>query len=361
MKDGFRKKNGKLEYRFYHQGKRHSVVGSTEKECKAKAGKLILEASKGLKQDAKSITWAEYVQEWLKVKEVTVKQSSYFSYQKKLKMLSDLDTKKMVDIDRRDILALQSKLAKKYSTSTTNWLITTVRHIFDEAIADYIIERNPAMKIKALKRKEPKAIETIHRAFTRDEQEKFFAYARKRNAWYLELCEFMLVTGVRVGEAGALRWKDVVDSIHIDKTIAQVGNSEFVVQSTKTEAGKRNLPLTAAAKDILARQKIKVAEHKGVQFIAPDQLVFYSFSDESCINPKKVDSAIECFCKGAKIDKRSSHALRDTYATRCIQQGMQPNTLKTLMGHTKISMTMDLYAQVQPEDMKEAMAKVNIL
>ena len=46
------------------------------------------------------------------------------------------------------------------------------------------------------------------------------------------------------------------------------------------------------------------------------------------------------------IEYFSPHAFRDTFATRCIEQGMTPHTLKALLGHSKLSMTMDRYAQV---------------
>ena len=56
----------------------------------------------------------------------------------------------------------------------------------------------------------------------------------------------------------------------------------------------------------------------------------------------------------------TSHALRDTFATRCIEQGGNPQTLKTILGHSSYSVTMDLYSQVLPNTRKEEMEKIRI-
>ena len=56
----------------------------------------------------------------------------------------------------------------------------------------------------------------------------------------------------------------------------------------------------------------------------------------------------------------TSHALRDTFATRYIEQGGHPQTLKTLLGHSSFSVTMDLYSQVLPNTRKEEMERIVI-
>lgn len=361
-KNGFTRTEKGYVYRFYVDGKRYSVSGDTEKICRERAKEKEQKLLSGMKKSADVITWAEYCEEWLKYKAITAKESTIHGYKKKLKMLSDLDDKRMQSLDRRDILELQSKLAKKYASSTTNWLISKVKEICESAVADKIIPSNPVVRIQPLQRTEPKATDTIHRALSKDEQTRFFSYAKSKNAWYTELFEFMLVTGVRVGEAGGLKWCDIDDKyIHVHDTVAEVGDNIYKLQRAKTSAAIRDLPLTDSAREILARQKLKLARYKGIAFTAPNRSVFVSFKNGVFINPSMVDSAIELICDKIHMDRISSHAFRDTYATRCILQGMQPNTLKKLMGHTKIAITMDLYAQVKPEDMAEAMSKINIL
>ena len=53
------------------------------------------------------------------------------------------------------------------------------------------------------------------------------------------------------------------------------------------------------------------------------------------------------------------HTTRHTFATRCIEGGMEPQTLKAILGHSSLSMTMDLYAHVLPDAKNEAMSMVS--
>jgi integrase len=65
--------------------------------------------------------------------------------------------------------------------------------------------------------------------------------------------------------------------------------------------------------------------------------------------------------EGKHIDHFTSHALRDTYATRCIEGKMDIKTLQVLMGHEDFNLTMSLYAHVMEDTKQEEMRKVNIV
>ncbi|MBR3401765.1 MAG: tyrosine-type recombinase/integrase [Parasporobacterium sp.] len=60
------------------------------------------------------------------------------------------------------------------------------------------------------------------------------------------------------------------------------------------------------------------------------------------------------------IEPFSSHAFRDTFATRAMESGMNPNTLKEILGHSSIKITLDLYAHVMPNTKAVEMANVKI-
>ena len=61
---------------------------------------------------------------------------------------------------------------------------------------------------------------------------------------------------------------------------------------------------------------------------------------------------------GIEFERITPHTLRHTFATRCIENGMPPQVLKTILGHSKLSMTMDLYSHVLPDTKAEEMKKI---
>lgn len=65
--------------------------------------------------------------------------------------------------------------------------------------------------------------------------------------------------------------------------------------------------------------------------------------------------------KGKTIEHFTAHALRDTFATRYIEQGGNPQTLKTILGHTSLAMTMDLYSHVLPNTKQKEMDSLKIV
>ena len=61
---------------------------------------------------------------------------------------------------------------------------------------------------------------------------------------------------------------------------------------------------------------------------------------------------------GKEFPRITSHVFRHTFATRAIEAGMQPQVLKTIMGHSSLAMTMDLYSHVLPDTKAEEMQKI---
>lgn len=59
-----------------------------------------------------------------------------------------------------------------------------------------------------------------------------------------------------------------------------------------------------------------------------------------------------------EFERITPHTLRHSFATRCIEQGVPPQVLKTILGHSKLSMTMDLYSHVLPDTKAEELKKI---
>ena len=364
MAAGVRKKGNLLEKRFTYEGKRYSVYAPNQKELAIKEQELREQIKNKQYTANRNITLDGYFKEWIKTKEKSVKSTSIYTYEiiYQKRISPALGKRKIVDIERREIIGFQSKLSGELKPKTINYVIDELSSILNGAIIDNIIIKNPCLGVKQLKETE-KATETIHRALTAEEQSAFME--ELKGSFYYEFIAFMLCTGARCGEVAALTWGDIdrkAELIHINKTTTYSKGGQFEVgNSTKTEAGKRDIPLLPNIKEILQKQKDKL---NGIINL-PNKRIFCSCNGDLVrsfmINNEIRSTLARLEEKGIHIDKFTSHALRDTFATRFIEQGGTIQTLKTILGHESYNMTADLYAHVLPNTKKEEMEKVNIV
>ena len=148
--------------------------------------------------------------------------------------------------------------------------------------------------------------------------------------------------GLRIGEILALNSKNVnlrSNYIHVEPTIIRDENGNPKIKNTpKTKKSIRNVPIPEIIKNEIIEQ-IKLADcHK-------EQLLFVS-NTGGYVNPPNANHVLKRICKQLNIENVTSHSLRHTFATRCIESGMKPLALKELMGHSSVSITLDVYTSV---------------
>lgn len=216
--------------------------------------------------------------------------------------------------------------------------------LFGGALENGVVDRNPvtdSVRCNGGLESEPREAMTI-------EEQKAFLGAAGKSRYYLQYA-FVLQTGLRVGELSALRWGDIDmkgRKMRIERTMGRI-NGEWREGPTKSAAGRRTVPLTDEAIRILEAQKAKSKGKKVSQMQYAD-LVFtgkQGFPVTDCA----YDAEAYRYCDIAGIRRISMHILRHTFATRCIEAGMQPKTLQTILGHATIAMTMDTYVHVSDE------------
>ncbi|MFD2794377.1 tyrosine-type recombinase/integrase [Promicromonospora vindobonensis] len=177
------------------------------------------------------------------------------------------------------------------------------------------------------------------RALTKEEALRFLAlldgseYARRNDL--PDLMRFLLATGVRIGEALALEWRDVdLDNrvVQIDWTVSRVRGLGLIRDKVKTETSERTLRLPDWCVELLRRR------HND---IAPDSLVF----------PNSVGRLRDVGNTGKMLRKVrgddfawvKSHTARRTVATLMDGQGLSARTIADQLGHARPSMTQDVY------------------
>lgn len=359
-----RRKDGRLEYRFTLAGRRRSVYGHTAEECLAKADALRLDASQ--RATGGSVTVREYFYTWLNGRAHTIRESTNRGYRERWKRVDAyIGDKRICDLTRRDILHAQAAMRARYGTASVNMSVKIIRAICRSAVMDGLIDSDPSVGVSGLKRTEPKATATIHRALTLEEQNTFMRTA-KAFSYFYPLYALMLQTGMRCGEALALSWRDIDTDkrlIHVTKTVTRNLDGKFVIGSApKTESSNRDIPLTPPMEATLAEQRRIMAEAHGIDAVRDDRRIFLGkLKPGIVIPPAEIYANVRLMTKKAGMRRISTHTLRDTFATRAIEQGMPPNTLKEILGHSSIAMTMDLYAQVMDDEKRRAMESIRIV
>lgn len=363
---GFKQRSdGRIESRFVVNGKRYSCYGSTVKACREKEREMRENIANGAYTQNKNLTLDKYYKEWKNARKGTIKGNTALGNSSRYRnhIKPALGHRKLVDIERREIVQFQQKLAEMMQPSSANAIIVQLKTMLNDAVTEGIMQRSPAAGVKLLK-VEKKAVETYHRALTEEEQKMFMQEVKKE--WLYELIALLLCTGMRVGEVSALTWNDidhVNNVIHVTKTISRTEDGEYTVGTPKSKTSVRDIPMTAAIKDILKSQKEKqdMISSNVVKLSRPVfENLYGGMVFNASVNKAITNTLKRLETQGKNIDHFSAHALRDTFATRYIEQGGSPQVLKTILGHSSLAMTMDLYSHVMPNTKQKEMDNIII-
>lgn len=350
--------------RFTVNGQRYTVYGHTQTECEKRKSEKTDSIRNRMNLDNQRITLEKYYSMWIVEQAKEVKEQTIYNYEKSWFYISKYIGKmKIVDIEKAHVLHMQNKVVAESTTDNANRVVRLCKQILNSAVIDRIIISNPCIGIKNLKSAKPKAVDTNHRALTEEETRLFLQYAGESQ--HNNLFLFLLSTGVRIGEATALTWFDInfdKAEININKTVARVEDGFIISNSAKTESSNRMIPITKDLERILKDQ----FEQNQILFGSKCIYVFPN-NRGGFANYNGVNNSIRAIIKNINKDSPfifphfTAHAFRDTFATRCIEQGMQPQTLKTILGHSSLKMTMDLYAHVMPNTKHEELSKIRFV
>ena len=383
------RKDGRICVQFRYEGKRYSAYGDSSREAEANAELMKAQLIAGVYESAtdrrkrekaereaaafgaRMPTFEQYANEWLNRKSEinSIKGASVCTYNVLFNLIfnAKVDSRRFGDIPldqvtRRDVRNLQRQLfAEKVCSRTTNDCIGKIKTIYKSAIHDdETISKNPASGIEAVGRTESRAVDTIHRALTKEETKLFFETAKKENSRFCNLYMFLLHTGLRCGEAGALYSSDIShDGITVSRTITRTPSGSYVIGSdAKTDAGRRFVPLDPDARVAISDQmNINTALQAG-KVVSIHNRVFRS-ARGLLLNAGTVDKDIAKICEKAGIEKFTAHAFRDTFATRAAESRMEPKQLQSIIGHTDIKTTLNYYVHADKDRKIEQLLAVN--
>jgi integrase len=179
-------------------------------------------------------------------------------------------------------------------------------------------------------------------------------------------------TGLRRGELLGLGWRDLdleAGVVHVQQTLVRVRNHDategdrktrLIFQEPKTEQSRRTIPIPDDIIETLRRHKARQAEERLLMGEAyEDQGLVFCQANGQPIDPRNFTRYFERLLKQAGVPRIRLHDGRHTFATLMLELGETPKTVQTMLGHTKISTTLDIYSHVSLDLEKKAAARLN--
>lgn len=213
--------------------------------------------------------------------------------------------------------------------------------VMGHAVRHQALDRNPVRETSRLEGRRKRG-NSGRRALTRDERIQWLAQLEadeKATRWDLpDLSRFMLATGVRIGEALAVYWADVdLDDgvVCVDFNVVRVRGKGLIRKSTKTEYGERTLPLPSWAVEMLRKRFIE-AEKPTDGPVFPDSL-------GGLRDPSNTRRVLRETRGSAGFAWVTSHVFRKTAATILDEAGLAARLIADQLGHSRPSMTQDVY------------------
>lgn len=333
-------------------GKRHSKRFKSYQECR----KWVAETSEHrfTKDD---ITVEDLYKQWLDNKKYTVKRSTYLNlisrYEKYIGPF--IGRLRLSDVKPFHCQHIFNTMREKGLRSSS---LGEVRHalnnLFTFATDNDLLIQNPLKKsVKSDIGKPQKE----KRVLTKSEQSHLLNTIR--GSTYELQYRLILQTGLRIGEAMGLKVQDIDfehNFLYVRRTLSYDPETHSHYESTpKSESGNRKIPLTPEAVAIL-KEQLKRRSSGAVNLKWKDT-VFLSARGLP-IRHSDYDVALNRICKKANIPKISVHTLRHTFATRCIEANLNPKQLQTILGHSSLKVTMDLYVHPTDEASQEAIQQI---
>ena len=234
----------------------------------------------------------------------------------------------------------------EYSNTLIHKNYGLINAAFERAVTKGYIRINLLDNKEELSKPKSKLKDKKICAFTLQEQNKLIeAISSYENVTYKNIILLALYTGMRSGEILVLKIDNIDFEnklIHIERTLSRNKEAKTIIgDNTKTRNSNRNIAITPIVEEILKEAR--------ANFVFNDERLLFCSNKNGIITNSMINSAFKRFCKKHNIGKKFNvnfHMLRHTYATRCIEFGMQAKVLSKKLGHAKISITLDTYTDV---------------
>lgn len=335
-------------------GKRKSFYGKTRQIVARELATALKARQDGLPLPAERQTLGQFLTGWLESVRPSLRPRTYVRYEQLVRLQATpfigrlLVTRLMPDHLQK---LYAERLEARQSPSSVRQLHAVLHRALGQATRWGMVGRNVADLVSP-----PRVERKEMQALSPEDARKFLDTARgdRLEALYV----IALTTGMRQGELLGLRWR------HVDlegKTVRVSGALQrtaegFVIAEPKTTRSRRQIALTSSAVDSLRRHRVAQAEERLRLGAAWQDLDLVFANEAGGYIPEwglRRGSFLPMLRK-ARLPVIRFHDLRHTAATLMLGRGVHPKVVAEMLGHSQISITLDLYSHVTPTMQREA-------
>lgn len=376
--------DGKYQFKYHINGKPHFVYSwrlePTDPLPKGKKPCLSLrELEKQIGCDldtlydpsCKNMTVYELTERYLATKTgVKYSTKSNYGFVKNLLAKEPFSSNRIGAVKTSDAKLFLIKLqedGKGYSTIKT--VRGVLRPAFQMAVDDDVLRKNPfGFEMATVIVNDS----VTRQAITKEEMRRFLKFVHDDNNYckYYEVVYILFHTGMRISEFCGLTLSDIDlenNTVNIERQLQRTSDMKLIIESTKTNAGTRKIPITddvaycfRAIIEDRATPKCEriIGGHTGFLFTDKDGYPLVAMHWEHRFN-HMVKRYNEIF--KLQMPNITPHVCRHTYCSNMARAGMNPKTLQYLMGHSDIGVTLNTYTHLGLEDAADELSRLKDL
>ena len=365
----YKRKDGRWEGRYiksHEDGKVHYgyVYGKTYREVKQKIIGSAQNVVISVMQDVPELptgTFGATALEWLSVSRNQLKESSYVKYRTVINnhLLPVFGDCQVSTITRNDVSQFCNSLLSEennmpaLSPKTASSIMCVLKNIFDYAAQ---VKQYAAVDLRGISIRQP---QRQLRVLSVSEQQKLSAYlCNNLNLYNLGIL-VCLYTGLRLGEICALKWGDVSfqeKAIYVHQTMQRLqctesgeSKTQILISNPKSNSSVRRIPIPDERFNLID------------QHIFPENAYFLTGTSKQYIEPRNMQNKFKKVIKECGIENANFHALRHTFATRCVELGFDIKSLSEILGHSSVNITLNRYVHPSMELKQQNMNKLSEL
>lgn len=314
----------------------------------------------------KNMIFKEWAAIWLQQKEYLVKESTYANYSVALvnHIIPYLGEQFIKNIDKTMVQKMVWHLLKNGRIDQSGGLslktVKDINNVLMACLRDAGQDEHYYNWKIMYPRKSENRINGLSQVISINDINKMLESIRKNCTPEHLGFAISIYTGMRIGEICALRWEDVnmiEQYIVVNKTLQRIyikdfegkNYSKIIIASPKTSKSKRIIPINKSLYELLNNC---FQERKDYYVITGKQ---------SYLEPRVYRNRFKKFMRENQLPNIRFHAIRHTFATRCISSGTDYKTVSELLGHSSVNLTMNLYVHCQIEEKRKCTEALDIL